>query len=59
MHDPIYPLHYLKPLNCSFAIFDNNNNNDDDDDDDDDNYNYKNNNNHKINDHKMKCDSEN
>ena len=38
VHDPIYPLHYLKPLNCSFAIFNDFNNNNDND---------------KINNHKM------
>ena len=26
VHDPIYPLHFWAPLNCSFAIFNNNNN---------------------------------
>ena len=31
VHDPINPLHYLKPLNCSFAIFNDNNNNDNND----------------------------
>ena len=27
VHDPIYPLLYLKPFNCSFTIFNKDNNN--------------------------------
>ena len=41
VHDPVYQLHFLKPLNWSFAIFNNINNT------------YNNNNNNKINNQKM------
>ena len=59
VHDPIYPLYFLKPINCSFAIFNsnnnnnNNNNNNKNNDNDNSNNIYNTNNNGKININKM------
>ena len=53
VHDPIYPLYFLKPINCSFAIFNNNNNNNNNDNNNDSNNINNTNNNGKININKM------